>query len=983
MSTIGTAFFIFIVNFVAMVVKMFKGWCVFLLVSVVLVSVKAQNDLGSTFKTQSYVSFSEADGGFPLFGNGSVAPLIVAANEFPGVHRVAAHLQNDLLLVTGLEPAIITQDFSGLKSAVIIGTLGQSSLIDGMVAAGKLDVSDVAGRWELSLIQVVDEPLEGIDRALVIVGSDKRGTMFGMFDLSAQIGVSPWYWWADVPVEKQSELYVKAGRYNLGEPKVQYRGIFLNDEEPALGNWVREHFEDFNADFYVHVYELLLRMKGNFLWPAMWGKAHADDDINNAILADEYGIVISYTHHEPMMRAHVEWSRYGDGPWDYTKNKEQLDQFWTEGVARNNGYESFITIGMRGDGDEAMSDDRNIDLMTDIILNQRRIIGEVSDKPVEEVPQLWALYKEVQEYYDMGMRVADDIMLLYCDDNWGNVRRMPGDEERARSGGLGMYYHFDYVGGPRNYKWINTNPLPKIWEQNKLTYEHGVNKLWVVNVGDLKPMEFPIQFYLDLAWDPDRFESKDVAKYSVAWARQQFGAPYAEEIAGFMDHYGKINGRRKPEMLDWNTFSLTNYREFERVADEYNALAAKAAIVNEQIPDNYRDAYYQLVLYPIEATANLYNLYHATAKNHMYARQGRSMASHLADSVRYYYEKDSLMTRYFHTEVADGKWNHMMSQTRIGYTYWQQPESNVIPKTESVAVLSGAHPGMLVEGHATVYGPESNRLPEFDAFNQPAYYLELFNKGDEAFKYRLQSKQKWVKFSSAKGLVDDQERIYVSIDWSTAPVGINEALINVKAGRRSMEVKLSAWNPSAAQKSGINGFVETNGYVSMESSNFSKVNETDDIRWLVIPDIGRTLDGVVAQPYMVDEQVAGQGPSIEYELYLRTPGTVKVHAYFSPTLNYPGKEGLHYAMSFNKEVPVVVNAHADESDPVWYQMVGDKIMVHTTEHTIGAAGVHTLKYHMVSPGLVLQKIVVDTGGLKQTYLGPEESYNKVKAFQKF
>ncbi|GAO30867.1 hypothetical protein JCM15548_13182 [Geofilum rubicundum JCM 15548] len=348
----------------------------------------------------------------------------------------------------------------------------------------------------------------------------------------------------------------------------------------------------------------------------------------------------------------------------------------------------------------------------------------------------------------------------------------------------------------------------------------------------------------------------------------------------------------------------------------------------------------------------------------------------MADSVRHYYEKDSLMTHYFHTGMAEGKWNHMMAQTRIGYTYWQQPEFNVVPKTERVSVLSGAQPDMQVEGHGAVYSSESDRLPEFDVFNQPSYYLELFNKGDQSFKYRLTSKQKWVKFSSAKGSIDDQKRIYVSIDWDQAPVGLNEAVVNVKAGKRSMDVKLSAWNPSEAQKAAISGFVETRGYVSMESSNYSRVNETDAISWLVIPDIGRTLDGMVAQPYRVEEQVAGEGPSIEYELYLRTPGTVKVHAYFSPTLNYPGGEGLHYGISFDDDAPVVINAHADASDNAWYQKVGNSIMVHTSEHSIESAGQHTLKYHMVSPGLVLQKIVVDTGGLKNTYLGPEESFKK-------
>src|SRR5690554_4130475 len=929
-----------------------------------------------TFEGPDYLVGRAEPGDFPLIEAGQVPPLWVAANEHAGVQRVASHFQNDLTLVSGTRPGLHLGEQEAVPRVVVIGTLGQSALIDHLVAEGKLQVDDLQGQWEASSIQVVEQAFEGVDQALVIVGSDKRGTMYGMFDLSARMGVSPWYWWADVPVVKQERLYVKAGRHHLGAPKVQYRGIFLNDEEPALGGWVRETFGGFNAQFYEKVYELILRMKGNFLWPAMWGKAHADDDPNNPLLADEYGVVISYTHHEPMMRAHVEWSRYGKGPWDYTKNKANLDAFWREGVERNLGNESFVTIGMRGDGDEAMSDNRNIDLLTDIINNQRRIIEEVSEKPADETPQIWALYKEVQDYYDMGMRVPDDITLLYCDDNWGNVRRMPGDEERERKGGLGMYYHFDYVGGPRNYKWINTNPLPKIWEQNKLTYEYGVDKIWVVNVGDLKPMEFPIQFYLDLAWDPDRFDAEDIIPYSVAWSRQQFGDEYANEIAEFMNHYGKINGRRKPELLNEETYSLLNYREFERVANEYNTLAAKAAKVNSLLPKNYHDAYYQLVLYPIEATANLYNLYHATAKNHEFAKQERAMTNQMADSVKYYFELDSLMTNHFHTGISNGKWNHMMSQTRIGYTYWQQPPYNVIPKTFQVEPKTGAYPDMIIEGAQEVYSDENNRLPEFDLFNNPSYYMELFNKGNQPFKYKAQSKQNWVKLSRNSGTVEDIERVYVSIDWNLAPVGTSDAEIEVKAGKRKMKVHLTAWKPSEVEKLAVKGFVETNGYVSMESSHFSDLNETDEIKWQVIPDIGRTLDGVVAQPYRVDEQKAGEGPSLEYSVYIRNPGKVKVYACFSPTLNYPGGEGLKYGISFNDEEPVIVNTHEDESLKFWECMVSNQSMAHVTEHTIDQAGNHTLKFHMVSPGLVLQKIVIDTGGLMPSYLGPEESFRK-------
>lgn len=936
---------------------------------------KSDNLSDNTFKTAKYISFDKISDGFVLAGNGNIAPIMVDANDYPGVIRVATHLQSDIKLVTGVQPQIITNGKALGNTAIIIGTVGNSSLIDALIANKKIEVADLAGKWEVSLIQVVDNPFAGIERALVIAGSDKRGTIFGMFDLSAQIGVSPWHYWADVPVINRPQIYVNHGRYNLGEPKVQYRGIFINDEEPALGGWVRETFGGFNADFYQKVYELILRMKGNFLWPAMWGKAHADDDINNAIHADEYGIVISYTHHEPMMRAHVEWSRYGKGPWNYVTNHAELNEFWSKGIQRMGNYESFVTVGMRGDGDEPMSDERNIDLMTQIIDSQRVIIEKVTEKPANQTPQLWALYKEVQDYYDMGMRVPDDVMLLYCDDNWGNVRRVPGEKELKRAGGSGMYYHFDYVGGPRNYKWVNTNPLPKIWEQMKMSYAHGVNKLWVVNVGDIKPMELPTQFFLDLAWDPDRFGPNEIEEYTRLWSQQQFGEEYADEIAGFMAHYGKINSRRKPELLNWKTFSLTNYREFERVANEYNVLANKALEVNSKISSAYRDAYYQLVLYPIQACANIYNLYHATAKNHLYALQGRAATNQLADSVRFYFNLDSTMTKTYHTDFANGKWNHMMSQTRIGYTYWQQPPVNVIPETKRINILKGASPELLVEGQQYVYADSTASLPNFDVFKNQRYYLEVFNKGSQSFKYSVKSPQKWVKTSTVKGVVLDQERLFISIDWEKAPVGKSDAVVVIKAGKRSFSVSLSAWNPSKTDQTAINGYIESNGYVSIEASEFFNLNEPNELKWMVVPDIGRTGSGIMIDNYLFKEQEAG-GPSVEYPVHLTTKGKVTVYAFFSPTLNYTGGDGLKYAMSFNNERPQVVNIHHDESMAAWETAVSNNAVVHKTVHHIAQAGNHTLKFHVVSPGLVLQKILIDTGGLKPSYLGPEPSVKK-------
>ncbi|NQU88153.1 MAG: glycosyl hydrolase 115 family protein, partial [Mariniphaga sp.] len=454
-------------------------------------AVKQKNLLATSYVTEQ---LNPED--FVLSSIGVTAPLYLDANDFSGVIRIAGYLQGDIEKVSGVKPRILMGELPPTPEVVIIGTLGKSSLIDQLVEDGKINVDDIKGKWEASLIVVVDQPIRGVDKALVIVGSDKRGTIYGMFDLSRQIGVSPWHFWSDVPPKKQSELYIKAGRYNLGSPKVKYRGIFLNDEEPALGRWAVENYGGFNHLFYEHVFELILRLKGNYLWPAMWWAAFNANDPVNPVLANELGIVMGSSHHEPMNRAHKEWKPWGGGEWNYETNPEQLREFWTEGIERMGNRETIINMAMRGDGDMGMSQETNVALLEKIVADQREIIADVTGKDVSETPQLWALYKEVQDYYDEGMRVPDDVTLLLCDDNWGNIRKLPRPDDLPRSGGYGIYYHFDYVGGPRNYKWLNVSPLPRIWEQMNLAYRHGVDRIWIVNVGDLKPMELGISFFL-------------------------------------------------------------------------------------------------------------------------------------------------------------------------------------------------------------------------------------------------------------------------------------------------------------------------------------------------------------------------------------------------------------------------------------------------------------------------------------------------------
>ena len=954
-------------------------WAALALSLIAVVAVRAQTGVPG----ESYVVTEAGAGRFALATGGQPVPLYASADDHPGVLRALRDLQADLGRVTGTEPALTTGAAPTSGRAVLVGTLGKSALIDGLVAAGKLDASDVAGRWETFVLEVVDDPLPGVDEALVIAGSDKRGTVFGLYDLAEQAGVSPWHFWADVPTPHRPDLYFLPGRHTDGEPKVKYRGIFLNDENPALYGWVNETFGGFNHQFYETVFDLILRLKGNFLWPAMWGKSIYDDDPRSPELADEMGVVLGTSHHEPMSRAHVEWERYGSGDWNYVTNPDTQRAFWREGVERMGDFESLVTIGMRGDGDEAMTEGTATDLLERIVADQRAIIEDVTGRPAEETPQVWALYKEVQDYYDQGMEVPEDVTLLFADDNWGNIRRLP-ELGRERPGGYGIYYHFDYVGGPRNYKWLNTNQIERVWEQLHLAYEFGADRVWIVNVGDLKPMEFPISFFLDYAWNPEDWPLERLPEYTELWAERQFGPEHADAIADVLDRYTKYNSRRKHELLAPDTFSLTAYREAERIIGEWNALEAEAERIYALLPEAYRDAYYQLVLFPVQASANLNELYVATAKNRLYAAQGRAATNAFADSVRARFAHDAELTRRYHEDLAGGKWNHMMSQTHIGYTYWQEPPVNAMPEVEEIELPADAEMGVAVEG-ATDWWPDASAeavLPAFDVYQRPTRFIEVFNRGEAPFSYRVEAGAPWLHVTPEEGRVEQQARLAVRVDWDEAPTDRARVPITI-TGSEGTEVVVTAevFHPVAPSRDDVEGFVESDGYVSMEAAHYTHAVDAPPITWGRIPNLGRTGDAVTAYPVTAPSQTpGGDRPHLEYRMYLFSSGPVTVHAYLSPTFDFKGTDGLRYAVSFDDEAPQVVNMHTagsldpDRYHPDWNRMVANNTQLSTSTHVLATPGEHVLKFWLVDPGVVLQKLVVDTGGLKPSYLGPPESY---------
>ncbi|MDZ7288780.1 MAG: glycosyl hydrolase 115 family protein [candidate division KSB1 bacterium] len=944
------------------------------------------------FNDVSYISTKNGKGYFPLSVSSKSAPLYASSQDHPGVLRVLKHLQADIARVTNAPPEISTDKLPAAKEIVLIGTLGRNPVIDALVQDKKLDVNGIAGKWEAFLIQVIEKPLPNLDRALIIAGSDKRGTIFGMYDLAAQIGVSPWYWWADVPVKKKSKIYIRPGRHTLGEPAVKYRGIFINDENPALLGWVNKTFGGFNHHFYEKVFELILRLKGNFLWPAMWGKAFYDDDSLNAPLADEYGVVISTSHHEPMMRAHVEWQRYGSGPWNYEKNEAKLREFWTAGIKRMKNYESIVTLAMRGDGDEPMTEEANIALLQRIVKDQREILSEVTRKDVTSIPQVWALYKEVQEYYDKGMRVPDDVTLLLCDDNWGNIRKLPQRDEKPRAGGYGIYYHYDYVGGPRNYKWLNTNQISRVWEQMHLAYRYGATRIWIVNVGDIKPMEFPIEFFLDYAWNPEQWPAERLPEYTELWAKRQFGAKYAKDIADILTKYTKYNSRRKPELLAPDTYSLVNYREAETVVAEYNELAARAQRISDSLPAEYKDAFYQLVLHPVQACSNLNELYVTVGKNRLYAQQGRAATNALAEKARALFKKDAEITHYYNNVMAGGKWAHMMDQTHIGYTYWQQPDSNVMPEVKEIEIPVAAEMGVAIEGSTHWWPNEKSDavLPEFDPYHQQTYYLEIFNRGQTPFEYSVQAGAPWVKIDKPIGRIETEERLWISVDWKNAPMGAHRVPITV-AGPNDSRVVVQAMinNPSSPKRDELIGFVESNGYVSIEAEHFTRnvaqasppasADKMSALHWQRIPNLGRTLSAMTPFPVTAPPQTPeGNSPRLEYQIHFFSKGEVKVKAYLSPTLNFHNNQGLRYAISFDDELPQIINMHANKTFQDWEESVRNNVTVAVSKHVLNEPGKHVLKFWMVDPGVVLQKLVIETGKVKPSYLGPPESYHRVE-----
>ncbi|MBX7554307.1 glycosyl hydrolase 115 family protein [Streptomyces sp. NPDC004232] len=1007
----------------------------------------------------AYISAVPRRGSLALVAGGHALPIVVCAADHPGVLRAVGDLRSDLESVTGVRPALTVlapgAALPRARECVVIGTIGRSPLVDRLVGAGKLDVTGVRGAWETTVETIVEAPFPGVDRAFVIAGSDQRGTIYGVYDVSRGIGVSPWSWWDDIVPQRRTGLHVLPGRHTQGTPAVKYRGFFINDENPALGGWAPAYFGPgkapgypggFNAAFYAKVFELMLRLKANYLWPAVWGRAFALDDPANHATAKAYGIVMGTSHEAPMMRGIEEWNRFavpaqrdangtvtvpgsdpygGTGEWSFRHNADALKKYWTAGIQRmvDEDFEGVVTLGMRGNGDTGLADGDGIDLMQQIIATQRQILADVTSRDVTTIPQVWTLYKEVERYWKRGLRVPDDVTVVFTDDNWANTRMLPDPAEPVRSGNYGLYYHFDYVGSGRDYKWVDTASLPNVWDQLNQSHTYGNHGVWVANVGDLKGNELPTQFFLDYAWNPDRWGPDRLDEWLFVYSRQNFGAAQAAAVADILARYGQLQSRRKPELLNRSitldpgkdlatdpsavvyddqasAFSVINHRELERVTAEWCDLANSAQTVADALPPAAQDGYFELVGYEVLATANVYALRQAEFANILHAGQGRADTNRLAEQAEHCLATDFALADRFNSKVAGGKWKGFQTQPHIDYgdvarygpnAPWQEPELNnraipdvIFPPVRRLTAADRPALGLALEGSAASWpgSGEAAVLPSISPYQtaEAAPFFEIFNRGGRPFTYRVTTGAPWLSAARPRGLVTDQVRLGLVADWSRAPQGTCRVPVSV-TGSEGTEATFTAVveNPGLS-RSQVAGFVEAGGHLSIGAEQFDRAVGAGAVQWQRVPRIGRTGDGMEPFPVTADRQVpGGASPRLEYTTTLFTTGPVVVWAHLSPRNPALARAGLHYAVSFDDEQPQVVDiiAATGTDDGVmnmqWQRNTSDNVNRTSTTHTITRPGVHTLKFWMVDPTVVLQELVVDTGGLRPSLLAPPRS----------
>ena len=945
---------------------------------------------------------------FTLASPRQTAAILYDASDAAVVKRAAELFAADVEAVTGRRPQV-TSATGETGPAVIVGTVGGSALIRRLSEAGKIDTAPLEGAWERYLIQTVANPLPGIRKALVIAGSDRRGAAYGLFTLSALIGVSPWYWWADVPVKKHAALHVDAPPTYSQTPSVRYRGIFLNDEDWGLTPWASQTFEPERGNIgprtYAKVCELLLRLKANYLAPAMHPVSTSFNQIpENKLVADTFAIVMGSTHCEPLLlNTTSEWDTQTMGPWNYDKNKEGINRVLTQRVRENSPYENVYTLALRGLHDGAMSTTlpmhEKVRMLQQALLDQRQILAENIDRPVETVPQAFTPYKEVLEIYSNGLELPDDVTIVWPDDNYGYMKRLSGVREQRRTGRSGVYYHVSYLGVPHSYLWFSTTPPSLMYEELRKAYDTTADRLWLLNCGDLKGSEMQVSLFLDMAWDIGRFTADNVVTYPARWLAGIFGEAYYDRLEAMTREHLRLAFPRKPEYMGWGyhwnrfdhnceqltdtDFSFTNYDEAPRRLEAYRKLGARAEALLHEIGDEARPAFYQLVYYPLRGAELMNRMTLGGQRNRWYARQGRAATNAVRDEVQRCYDSLQVITRGYNS-LLGGKWNHMMSMRQ---NYDGVSSYFNLPHLATHDAAGAPRLALQVAGEDVTGARAFHALPAFDNYLRRTYPVEIYNRGGGTLAWTAHASEPWVVLSKSAGKTADEERITVGIDWEKAPSGnAVPAQIVFRAGEQSEKVLVSLFNPTAPSRAELRGiYVENNGCVSIPAAGCHRVRENDRIKITVVEDLG--IEGPALQlgdptaPLQIFR--SRDVPCAEYDFYAFDAGSVDVYTYVLPTFPLHADRDFRIGENTNTDTKYSVqiddgalatpsSSHVEYSQ-VWFESVLRNCAVNKSTLHIDKPGRHTLRIRVGDPGIVLQKIVLDFGGMKRSYLGPQST----------
>ena len=957
--------------------------------------------------------------------------ICLEQSAFPGVIRVTEKVAHDVELVSGKKPQILvekeipeTLESSGEDWTIIAATKGKSSFLKKLEEAGSAELKELEQKRECYAWIFPEIKNRTKSNLLVIAGSDKRGTIYGLFHLSEMLGVSPFVDWCGLMPPKQEKIELREDMACISkEPSVRYRGFFINDEWPAFGNWCNHNFGGFNAKAYDHVFELLLRLKGNYLWPAMWSARFADDgpDLLNAELADEYGIIMGMSHHEPCLRQGEEYkylrgknSVYGDA-WNFRTNREGITKFWEDGLKRSGKFENVITVGMRGEADTAIMGknatlEDNIQLLRDVLKTQKKLIQERVNPDLTKVPRMIALYKEVEEFFYgnektkglMGAEELEDVILMLCDDNYGNLRTLPTEEMRKHAGGYGMYYHLDYHGWPVSYEWINSSYLPKIWEQMSMAYDFGVRELWMVNVGDIATQEFPLSFFLDMAYDFDRWGSRALnctQEYTRKWVRQQFGSVEEETqdtIADILEQYTKIIHRRRPEALNPETYHPVQEKESSRIFEEEEQLLKKLQDVYETIektnPQNL-SAFIALVYYPAFGTMNLVKMQILAGWNHYYANLGAVCANDYGDEVERCMEQDRKAVEMYH-QMDQGRWYGMGMSQHIGFTHWNEDECRnpvvmrVIPlKKRSILVAAD---GTAQHAEGSPWLDNTMKLKDFLNPDCTRASVTLYRRSDLKAEYKVLKKPGWLSVEPMEGWLDGVSQKKVRLNLTLIKQRLPETnqdtiqdSLEIATPEGKCEITVPVYTGNLQDKKNV--FVDTMGYLSIEAAHYVNSvpgNYKDrQVKFENLQGYGKTNSAMKAFPSDACTVPGQDAPYLEYQFVLEESGTYEAEFYMQPSNPVTRENQLLYAVRINEEMTETVNAvekdyQVGDQAEKWAEGVLSQIRRQTVSIKC-RAGFNTLRVYHVTPGFVLEKIVIYPMGEKpeESYLGPAETYH--------